>query len=317
MKGSRRGFVATSVGGGLAMAAGSAEAKPKEKQVDRRVFGKIGAEVSIYGLGLGSAFYKPFGEDPETAHKMLERALDFGINYWDTARSYQNSEELMGPVVEKRRKEIFLVSKSSTKTYDTFMKELEGSLKALRTDHIDLYHMHNWQPNKGDTSPKAREGAFKAVIKAKEQGIIKHFGVTGHSGPDILIECIKAFDPDALLTIFPANRPDNGRYEDELLPLAVERNMGVIAMKTVKHVKNSDEQPRELVRYALSLPGVSTAIVGTGDIDHLESNAKMATSFKPFEGKQRKKFADKVAMNIPNGLPQPWDLPGYEDGMLA
>ena len=197
------------------------------------------------------------------------------------------------------------------------MKELDTSLKNLRTDHLDLYHMHNWQPEKGDTSPKAREGAFKAAVKAREQGMIKNFGVTGHSGPDILMEAIKAFNPDALLTIFPANRPDNGRYEDELLALARERNMGVIAMKTVKHVKNSDEQPRELIRYALSLPGVSTAIVGTGDIDHLESNAKMATNFKPFEDKQRIEFADKVAMNIPSGLPQPWDLPGYEDGMLA
>lgn len=147
--------------------------------------------------------------------------------------------------------------------------------------------------------------------------MIKNFGVTGHSGADILIECVKAFDPDALLTIFPANRPAKGKYEDELLPLCAERNMGVIAMKTVKHVKNSDEKPSELIRYALSLPGVSTAIVGTGDIDHLESNAKMATNFKAFEGNQLKAFADKVAMNIPYGLPQPWDLPSYEDGLLA
>lgn len=317
MNGSRRGFVATSVGGGLALAAGTAEAGSKEKQVDRRKLGKTGADVSIYGLGLGSAFFKPFAGKPGEAHKMLERALDFGINYWDTARAYQNSEELIGPVLEKRRSEVFMVSKSAAKTYDDLMRELETTLKNLRTDHLDLYHMHNWQPKKGDTSPKAREGAFKAIVKAKEDGTIKNFGVTGHSGPDILMECIKAFDPDALLTIFPANRPDNGRYEDELLPLAVERNMGVIAMKTVRHVKNSDESPRELMRYALSLSGVCTAIVGTGEIDHVESNAKLTTNFKPFKGNELRKFSDKVAMGIPTGLPQPWDLPGYEDGMLA
>ena len=318
MKGSRRGFVATSVSGGLAgLAVTSAEAKPEVKKVDRRVLGKTGAEISIYGLGLGSAFWKPLTDNPEGARLILERALDFGINYWDTARNYGNSEELIGPVLEKRRSEVFMVSKSASSTYDDFMKDLETSLKNLRTDYIDLYHMHNFQPKKGDVDAKAREGAWKAAVKAKEQGMIKHFGVTGHSGSDILMEVIKAYDPDALLTIFPANRPDNGQYEDELLPLAVEKNMGIIAMKTVKHVKNSDEQPRELIRYALSLPGVSTAIVGTGDIDHLESNAKMATNFKSFEEIQRKEFADKVALNIPTGLPQPWDLPGYEDGMLA
>lgn len=248
---------------------------------------------------------------------MLERALDYGINYWDTARSYEGSEALIGPVLEKRRSEVFMVSKSNAKSYDDFMKELDASLKNLRTDHLDLYHMHNWQPKQGDTSPKAREGACKAALKAREQGMIKAFGVTGHSGPDILMECIKAYDPDALLSIFPANRPDNGRYEDELLPLARERNIGVIAMKTVKHVKNSDEPPRELVRYALSLPGICVAIVGTGDIDHLESNARMATNFKPLKGNELRNFSDKVAMGIPAGLPQPWDLPGYSDGIPA
>lgn len=318
MKGSRRGFVATTVGGGLAgLATGTAEAKPQQKQVDRRVLGKTGAEVSIYGLGLGSAFFKPMAGNPDGARKILERALDFGINYWDTAYSYTGSEELIGPVLKERRDEVFMVSKSSAKTYDTLMKELESSLKRLRTDHLDLFLMHNWQPNKGDTSPKAREEAFKAVVKAKEQGMIKHFGVTGHSGPDILMECIKAYDPDALLTIFPANRPDEGRYEDELLALAVERNMGVIAMKSVRHVRNSDENPTELMRYAMSLPGVSSTIIGTGEVAHVEANARLATNFQRLDKKARKGFSDKVAMNLPVGLPQPWDLPGYTDGMLA
>lgn len=319
MKGSRRGFVATSVGGGLAGLAtvAGAESKAAEKKVDRRVLGRTGAEVSIYGLGLGSAFTKPMEGNPEGARAILERALDFGINYWDTAHSYAGSEELIGPVLEQRRSEVFMVSKSSTKTYDDFMFELEDSLKRLRTDHIDLYHMHNFQPKKGDTDAKAREGAWKAAVKAKEQGMIKYYGVTGHSGPDILMEVIKAYDPDALLTTFPANRPDNGRYEDELLALAIERNMGVIAMKTIRHVRNSDENPSELIRYAMSLPGVSTAIVGTGEVAHVEANARLVTNFQSLDKKARKTFSDKVAMNIPVGLPQPWDLPGYEDGMLA
>lgn len=317
MKGSRRGFFAASVSGGVAMAAGAAEGVPGARKVDRRLFGRTGAQVSIYGLGLGSAFFRPLGGKPDEAARLLERALELGINYWDTASSYGNSEELIGPTLEKHRKDVFMVSKSRAAAYDDFMKEFEGSLKKLRTDYIDLYHMHNWQPNRGDDSPKARAGAFKAVTKLKDQGVIKNFGVTGHSGADILIECVKAFDPDAVLSIFPANRPDGGKYEDELLPLCIERKVGVIAMKTVKHVKNSDEQPRELIRYALSLPGISTAIVGTGDMDHLESNAKMAAAFSPFKDNERKAFADKVAVNIPTGLPQPWDLPGYEDGAYA
>lgn len=316
MNGSRRRFVAASVGT-LAAAAGGAgaEAKTGTPKADRRTLGRTGAEVSIYGLGLGSAFTRPLGGDPEQAAALLERALELGINYWDTARSYGGSEELIGPVLEKHRKEVFMVSKSRAASYDGLMREFEASLKSLRTDYLDLYHLHNWQPGRGDDSPKAREGAFRAVSKLRSQGVIRHFGITGHSGADILIQCVKAFDPDALLTIFPANRPDRGKYEDELLPLCMERHMGVIAMKAVRHVKNSDENPRELIRYALSLPGISTAIVGTGDMDHLESNARLASGFKPFAERERKAFSDRVAVNIPSGLPQPWDLPGYEDGV--
>jgi aryl-alcohol dehydrogenase-like predicted oxidoreductase len=320
MKGSRRGFVATSVGGGLAGLAVSTtqaqQVQPKEKQVDRRVLGRTGAEVSIYGLGLGSVFFKPMAGNPEGAAQILNRALDFGINYWDTAESYNGSEELIGPVLEKRRSEVFMVSKTDTKTYDDFMKALEGSLKRLRTDHLDLFQMHNFSARSGD-SATSREGAWKAAVKAKEQGMIKNYGVTGHSGPDILMEVIKAYDPDTLLTTFPANRPDDGRYETELLPLALERNMGVIAMKSVRHVRNSDQSPSELIRYALSLPGICTTIVGTGDVIHVDANAKLATNFHPLDKKERDKFSKMVAMSIPSGLPQPWDLPGYTDGMLA
>jgi aryl-alcohol dehydrogenase-like predicted oxidoreductase len=319
MKGSRRGFIATAAIGGVAglSTAGAAEAKPKEKPVDRRVFGRTGKKVSIYGLGLGSAFSNPLAGNPDGAAQMLERALDFGINYWDTARSYGMSEELIGPTLEKHRDKVFMVSKSRTRTYDEFMRELEMSLKTLRTDHLDAYYLHNWEPKKGDTSPRAREGAFKAALKAKEQGMIKAFGITGHSGADILIDCVKAFDPDAVLTIFPANRPDGGKYEDELLPLCVAKNIGVVAMKTVRHVRNSDEKPTELMRYGMSLPGVSVTIIGTGEVAHVEANAALATNFQSFDKKMRQRFSDKVAVNLPTGLPQPWDLPGYEDGMLA
>ena len=120
MNGSRRGFVATSIGGGLAgLAATTVEAKPQEMRVDRRVLGKTGAEVSIYGLGLGSAFWKPMAGNPENARKMLERALDFGINYWDTARGYQGSEKLIGPVLEQRRSEVFMVRRAERKPTTT------------------------------------------------------------------------------------------------------------------------------------------------------------------------------------------------------
>ncbi len=169
---------------------------------------------------------------------------------------------MIAPIVEKNPDKIYLVSKAQQRTYDGFMRQLEESLQRLRVDKIDLYHIHNLRPQNDPNLDITEKGAYKAALKAKEQGLIGAFGVTGHSGAQILIDAVKRFDPNALLTIFPANRPDNGRYEDELLPLARERNMGIVGMKTVKQAHNSDLKGSDLIRYALSLDGVASTIVG-------------------------------------------------------
>jgi aryl-alcohol dehydrogenase-like predicted oxidoreductase len=248
MSSSRRKFIATGV---ASIAAGNiavnAEEKNKLTKVDRRQLGKIGAKVSILGLGLGRAFYQPYENNREEGHQLLENALKAGINYWDTAHNYGGgtSELTIAPVVKKHRKDIFLVSKSHDRTYDGFKQHLETSLKRLQTDTIDLFHLHNLKPN--DDLKAMEKGAFKAIVEAKEQGIIKNYGVTGHSGAAVLIDAIHRFDPDALLTIFPADRPDAGRYEDELLPLARSKNMGVIGMKTVRRARETDLKGSDLI----------------------------------------------------------------------
>ncbi len=319
MNPTRRNFLKTGLAG---LAAGSlsttTEAKTPTSKVDRRKFGKIGDDVSILGLGLGSSFYKPYSHNQEEGHALLEEALDAGINYWDNAHTYGNnmadyvpSEDIIGPVVEKRRKEIFLVSKSVKRDYDGFWRELELSLKRLRTDQIDLFHLHNLKPV--DSIDEMEQGCFKAVTEAKEQGLIRSFGITGHSGAQILIDALKRFDPDALLTIFPCNRPDDGRYEDELLPLARERKMGIVGMKTVKHARNADLVGSDLIRYALGLEGVHSVIVGLDTAAHLNENIAMATGFQPLSEEQRTAMIRDSQLALA-GLIAPWDVPGYEDG---
>ncbi len=317
MRGSRRGFVTGAALGGLVGVVNSADAAENTPQVERRVLGRTGASVSILGLGLGSAFYNPFEGDPEAAHQFLNRALDLGINLWDTAFVDKFSEELVTPVLQKRRNEVFLISKSQQTGYDAFMYEVERSHQIFKTKPIDCFMLMNLNPGKGDVDVKSREGAFKAAKEAKKKGYIKHIGVSGHADPQILIDVIKKYDPDVLLTTLPANRPENGRYEDELLPLAVERKMGVIAMKVLRHARNSDLPSGELIRYSLSLPGVSSAVIGMGEPDQLESNAKIAADFTAMNGGERAKLSQLVAQNLPVGLPQPWDLPGYEGNLIA
>ncbi len=316
----RRDFLKTGITG-LAAAGitGSAHAAEPTPQVERRTLGKIDKEVSILGLGLGSSFYKPYSHDQDAGHALLESALRAGVNYWDVAANYGSemlpefhpSEEIIAPMVQKHRKEIFLVSKSAQRSYDDFRRELERSLTRLGVDHIDLFHMHNIKPK--DNIDEMEKGCFKALVEAKEQGIVGAYGITGHSGAQVLIDCLKRFDPDALLTIFPCNRPDEGRYEDELLPLARERNMGVIGMKTVKHARNADLKGSDLIRYALGLEGVHGAIVGLDTAAHLNENIAMASHYQPLSAEERVAMV-RESQKCLVGLTAPWDVPGYEDG---
>jgi aryl-alcohol dehydrogenase-like predicted oxidoreductase len=107
--------------------------------------------------------------------------------------------------------------------YDGFKSDLDRSLQVLRTDHLELYQLHDLRPHELGNLRTIESGAVRAAREAKDQKVIRAFGVTGHSAAGILTECMKRFDPDCVLTIFPSTRPDKGRYEDELLPLARER----------------------------------------------------------------------------------------------
>ncbi len=284
------------------------------KTVDRRPLGRIRTPVSILGLGLGSAFTRPWGEQPEDAHALLNLALDHGVNYWDTARGYGPSEQLIGPVVEKRRDEIFLVTKSAGRDYDSFMRDVEASLKQLRTDRIDLLHIWNL-PRDADLD-RIEKGALKAVHRLKDENVIGHFGISGHSGAAIVMDATRRFDPDAVLAVFPCTRDDDGRYEDELLPLARKREMGVIAMKMVRRARNADLKGSDLIRYALGLNGVHCGIVGLDTEAHLRENIAMATGFRPLTPEENASLRHRAAEALVH-IPTPWERPGYRDGHPA
>ena len=317
---SRRDFLKSiAVTGAAVASAGGVTALAKESQpglvVPRRKLGRTGKDVAILGLGLGSAYTRPFGNKPEEAEEMLHRALGYGINYWDTARAYANSEVLIGPVVEKVRDQICLVSKSGNRSYDGFKADLELSLKNLRTDYLDVYYLHMLDPAADTDLDMIENGAVKAAREAKEQGIIGGFGVTGHDGPEILMEGIRRWDPDTILTIFPADRPANGGYEDKLLPLAVENDMGVVAMKSVRRARETDWPAPQLIRYAMSLPGIATTIVGLDSIAHLDENVAMAANFEPLTSTQMAEMSRIVKSELAGLGDAPWDRPGYQDGV--
>jgi uncharacterized protein len=316
MKGSRRDFLRrVLVGGaiaGLFSRAASSSAETESRSVDRRKLGRVQADVSILGLGLGAAFLDAFEHRLDAGHALLESALAKGINYWDTGRSYGPSESMIAPILARSRSHVFLASKSDARDYDGFKRDLDRSLQVLRTDHIDLYQLHDLGPDELTNLHAIEAGAVRAARRAKDEKIIHAFGVTGHSHRGILIECIRRFYPDTVLTTFLATELGKGTY-DELLALARSRQMGVIAMKTIRYGRQARLPATELLRYALSLDGVHTAVVGLDSLNHLNEDAAVATSFRAM------KIVDQIGLHqnasrALAGVAAPWERPGYVDG---
>jgi predicted aldo/keto reductase-like oxidoreductase len=155
-------------------------------------------------------------------------------------------------------------------------------------------------------------GAVRAAREAKDQKVIHAFGITGHSHRGTLIECMKRFDPDTVLTTFLDSESGKDTY-DELLALARFRQMGVIAMKTIRYGRHAKLPATELLRYALSLYGVNTAVVGLDSLNHLNEDAAVATGFRAMKTAERFEFHRNVSTALAGVVP-PWEERGYVDG---
>jgi predicted aldo/keto reductase-like oxidoreductase len=272
-----------------------------------RNLGKTGYRVGIFSLGGQSAIEKPNNFD--VAVPLIERALDLGVNYVDTSARYGGvedrwSEQYFGKVMPKRRDQVYLATKTHDRTRDGSMKLLERSLELLNTDHIDLWQIHALSRMEQVEQVFAPGGALEALVEAREQGIVRHLGISGHADPDVLIAAIERFPFDAVLLTLNAADPHHLSFKERLLPLAVEKEMAIIGMKIPSRgllldswTPPEDPEARhhgskpgtlnmsEAMRYVLSLP-VSTVIVGCDDIAQLEENVQIARDFRPLNETQ-------------------------------
>jgi len=272
-----------------------------------RNLGRTGYRVGLFSLGGQATIEKPDKE--KEAVEIVERALDLGVNYVDTAAAYGGSERwsqrYIGQVMKRRRNETFLASKTHDRTRDGSLKLLEESLRLLQTDHLDLWQVHNLSRMDQVEQVFAEGGAMEALLQAREQKMVRFLGVTGHADPDVLIEAINRFPFDTILMAVNAADPHHLSFTTKLLPLAVEKEMGIIGMKVPargrilnswtpdKDDKKSWEggaQPgaltmKEALTYVLTLP-VSTVIIGCDNVQHVEQNIQLARGFNPLSGTQ-------------------------------
>jgi uncharacterized protein len=241
-------------------------------ELPKRRLGRTNRMVSCIGFGAGSRYCNWVAEDEGRLQQHIDYAIKLGVTYFDSARSYGNglAEERYGKyLTPKYRKQIFLNSKTQQRTYDGVMREIEISLKTLKTDYLDLYCMHGIDKIEDVDALLSPNGGYKAFLKLKNEGVVKNIGFSFHKWNDASQKSFKEFDIDAILCVINAAKY-NGN-EDGLLPLAVKRDVGVIAIKIMgQNALIGNVSGDDLLRYALSLP-ISVANVGIDGFSPLES----------------------------------------------
>jgi len=271
-------------------------------------------QVSVLGLGCGSQFLSLGSDEATTA--MVHAAMDGGVNYFDSAWNYGNGNSLrkLGLALESdgRRKKVYVTSKSQRRERDVALRELEGSLKHLKTDYIDLFQIHLISPNEDLEALLGKDGVYQMLVKQKEQKVIRHIGITGHLAArnmKTLVERMEHLDT-VLCPVNPKKdsrhylrayddaNPD-GHFEELLLPAARAKNLGIIAMKVMAQGDIVGTGPGKadaatLFRWAASEPGVATCIIGPGSMEYLRDNIATAQKFTPLPQADRAKLVAHV-----------------------
>lgn len=289
---SRRAFLEniglTTAGVGLSLLPNGTEAGTASATLPKRTLGRTNANVSILAFGCGSRFL--MYEEEEAASAALNRAIDLGVTYLDTAYAYGDgkSETRVGKLMATRRKDVWLATKIPDRTRDGFLKRLEGSLTRLQTDHVDLVHIHGLGQAGDLEKIEAPDGALKGLLEAREQKLARFIGMTSHTNGEVLATAIHRHDLDCVQMALNASR--NGRFEELALPAANAKNLGIIAMKVSGQEFLLGSGPGKtsmdsLLRYSLSLP-VTTAVVGMPRLEMLEENTTVARNFSPLSNQE-------------------------------
>jgi len=261
--------------------------------METRPFGKTGHSFPILSFG-GGEIGSIQRCSEEEAIRTVNLALDGGIRYFDTAWVYSNgtAETRLGKVVKHRRDEMWIATKVWDSTRAGARLQLEESLRRLQTDHVDEWRLHDMGSYARLDAFTGKGGALEAAIQAKDEGLIGHISISGHTDPQILIEACKRFPFESALVALSALDHFMLSFSEEFLPFANARGIAVIAMKVLGMGSLSHEVERAL-RYAFSIP-VSTVIVGMESVAQLEQNLRIAESFVPMTDVERLAFFQDI-----------------------
>ncbi len=263
-----------------------------------RALGGTGVQVSILGLG-GHHVARP-KEESESV-RIIHAAIDEGLTFMDNAWEYHagHAEEVMGKALamDGKRQQVFLMTKVCDRDYEGAKRQLDESLRRLRTDVIDLWQFH--ECNYGnDPEWVFEKGGVRAALEAKKEGKIRFIGFTGHKAPRIHRKMLdQPFQWDACQ--MPINLMDHGflSFRREVVPVCQERKVGVVGMKgcggDARMISDGHVTVEECYRYFLSQP-VSVQVVGLASMDHLKEALRIARNFQPMTEDEQATILSRV-----------------------
>lgn len=309
----RREFIGSiAVGLAATSGAGFAQTSAASSDIPRRKLGKTGEMVSCIGLG---GFHIGVPKDQQASMKLIRTAIDSGINFMDNCWDYHDgkSEDWMGQALaDGYRKKVFLMSKIDGRDAKTAAKQIDESLKRLRTDVIDLMQFHEIIRISEPHHIFGASGAMEAMQAAKKAGKIRYIGFTGHKGPKIHLWMLKkaaehgfAFDTVQMpLNVMDAHYES---FEKLVLPELVKQNIGVLGMKPLASgliLQSNTVDATQCLHYALNLP-TSVVITGCETNERLQQALNAARTFKAMDPTQVSALLAKTKDASQNGK---WEL---------
>jgi aryl-alcohol dehydrogenase-like predicted oxidoreductase len=275
-------------------------------EIPKRPLGRTGVQVSAIGVGgyhLGSA------DDLNEARRIVATAIDAGINFFDNAWDYHDgkSEEWLGDALQGKRDRVVLMTKVCTHGRDQSiaMRMLEESLRRLKTDHLDVWQIHEVIYSNDPDLIFRPNGAAEALAAAKQQGKVRFVGFTGHKDPAIHLKMLShnfPFDTVQMsLNCFDASFRS---FEQQVLPELNRRGIAPLGMKSMggsgEMVRHGAVTPQEALRYAMSLP-VALTISGMESMSVLEQNLAVARGFQPMSAAEMQKLRDRCKQDASDG----------------
>jgi uncharacterized protein len=266
-----------------------------------RELGRTGVRVSVLCLG---GWHIGAVKDHNEAIRIMHAAIDEGMTFFDNAWDYHDghSEEIMGRALamDGKRDKVFLMTKNCERDYQGSMKNLEDSLRRLKTDHLDLWQFHEMVYD-NDPDWVFDKGGLKAALEAKKQGKVRFIGFTGHKDPLIHLKMLnKPHDWDAAQMPINVCDAHYRSFQREVVPVCLTKRVGIIGMKGLgggfpSHTipANTGLSVEECYRYCLSLP-VSTQVVGIISMEQLKQNVALARNLKPMDEAAREQLVSKV-----------------------